>query len=155
MFLCYPQQSFININNVGMPSINIFVTMTAFPPSATKTPHQQLQLERNPTMAIVTYRQQHSSGTRSHNHNREMGQQRHQHVLHQHHCHHDVFPSRCNQNTAAAVTTTGTRSNNGNCNRDIQTTTQLHQNADRQLQLRDRHAEHDHDHVGCPSLSAT
>ena len=59
-----PQQYFIIINDVDTSSINIFVTMMSFPPSATGTPHQQqLQPECDSTMAmtIVTRRQQHSN----------------------------------------------------------------------------------------------
>ena len=52
--VCYPQQFIININNDDTSSINIFVTMTSFPPSATIT-HQQ-QPKRDPTMAIAKYR---------------------------------------------------------------------------------------------------
>ena len=41
---CFAHHSFINNNNVDTSSINIFVTITAFPPSATII-HQQQQLE--------------------------------------------------------------------------------------------------------------
>ena len=39
LFVCFASQqsSIININNVNTFAINIFVTMTSFPPSATKT----------------------------------------------------------------------------------------------------------------------
>ena len=49
------QQSFSIINSVNTSSINIFVAITSFPPSATETPQQQQQLqpERNPIMAGV------------------------------------------------------------------------------------------------------
>ena len=60
VFVCFAHhQYFINNNNVDLfstvatSSIRITTTMTSFPPSATVTPQQQqLQPERDPTMAM-------------------------------------------------------------------------------------------------------
>ena len=71
-FVCFAPQQF-SINNIDMSSINIYVTVTSFPPSATGISYQQLQPEGDPTMAmaIMTHRQQHSSGMQTSN--RKMG----------------------------------------------------------------------------------
>ena len=76
LFITLLNSTFINNNNVDTSSISIFVTMTSFLPSATRTPQQQLPSERDPitamAMTIFTHRQQHSR-TRTGNRNRKTG----------------------------------------------------------------------------------
>ena len=65
----FPQQFFIINNGINTFSINTFVAMTSFPPSATGTPQQHLQPKRKPTMAIAKYRPMDSCDLSNYNHN--------------------------------------------------------------------------------------
>ena len=80
--VCLSLSTVLYINNNADASSIKSIANTSFAPSPTGTPQkqQQLQLERNPTMAmamtmimaIVTHRQQHSSGMRTGNRKRKM-----------------------------------------------------------------------------------
>ena len=74
--LCLPpQQSFIINNAINTFSMNIFVTMTPFPPGGTRPPQQQLvQSKRKPTMvvAITTYWATYSCDPSNQQHLQEM-----------------------------------------------------------------------------------
>ena len=72
-------------------------------------------------------------------------QQQRRHVLYQHLCHHDVFPSKRNRKTTAA-TTTRTRSDNGNRNNGCGGTTTTMRATSSECSDPEHNHEHNHEH---------